>query len=109
MNSYFGLGIDAELSLDFHQAREDDPDKFTSRWRSDPPEGAWPPARGAWPPAQSHLLSPARFHNKGVYVKAGLQKLSRSRSLHRDLQLQVDNRDVPLPPIEGLIFLNIPR
>ncbi len=32
MNNYFGLGIDAELSLDFHHAREEDPDKFNSRW-----------------------------------------------------------------------------
>ncbi|XP_054648950.1 diacylglycerol kinase theta-like isoform X1 [Dunckerocampus dactyliophorus] len=79
MNNYFGLGIDAELSLDFHLAREDDPDKFTSR-----------------------------FHNKGVYVKVGLQKISATRSLHRELQLHVDGRHVPLPNIEGLIFLNIP-
>ncbi|XP_072251225.1 diacylglycerol kinase theta [Leuresthes tenuis] len=79
MNNYFGLGIDAELSLDFHLAREDEPDKFTSR-----------------------------FHNKGVYVKVGLQKISHTRSLHRELQLQVDSQNVPLPSIEGLIFLNIP-
>lgn len=79
MNNYFGIGIDAELSLDFHLAREDEPDKFTSR-----------------------------FHNKGVYVKVGLQKISYSRSLHKELQLQVDSETVPLPNIEGLIFLNIP-
>ncbi|XP_008284327.1 diacylglycerol kinase theta [Stegastes partitus] len=79
MNNYFGIGIDAELSLDFHLAREDEPDKFTSR-----------------------------FHNKGVYVKVGLQKISHTRSLHKELQLQVDAQNVALPNIEGLIFLNIP-
>ncbi|XP_077466029.1 diacylglycerol kinase theta [Stigmatopora argus] len=79
MNNYLGVGIDAELSLDFHQARLDHPNKFSSR-----------------------------FHNKGVYVKVGLQKISATRSLHRELQLRVDDRDVPLPNIEGLIFLNIP-
>ncbi|XP_051944988.1 diacylglycerol kinase theta-like isoform X2 [Xyrauchen texanus] len=79
MNNYFGLGIDAELSLDFHHAREEEPDKFNSR-----------------------------LHNKGVYVKVGLQKLSHTRNLHKDIRLQVDKQDVELPSIEGLIFLNIP-
>ncbi|XP_062331952.1 diacylglycerol kinase theta [Osmerus eperlanus] len=79
MNNYLGLGIDAELTLDFHHAREEEPEKFNSR-----------------------------FHNKGVYVKAGLQKLSHTRNLHQDIRLQVDKQEVELPSIEGLIFLNIP-
>lgn len=79
MSNYCGIGIDAELSLDFHQAREEEPGKFTSR-----------------------------FHNKGVYVRVGLQKMSHSRSLHKDLRLQVEQQEVELPSIEGLIFINIP-
>ncbi|XP_058157876.1 LOW QUALITY PROTEIN: diacylglycerol kinase theta [Dasypus novemcinctus] len=79
MSNYCGIGIDAELSLDFHQAREEEPRKFTSR-----------------------------LHNKGMYVRAGLQRMSLGRSLHRDVQLQVERREVALPSIEGLIFINIP-
>ncbi|KAF3838913.1 hypothetical protein F7725_010681 [Dissostichus mawsoni] len=41
----------------------------------------------------------------GVYVKVGLQKISCSRSLHKELKLQVDAQEVQLPNIEGLIFL----
>ncbi|XP_044623967.2 diacylglycerol kinase theta isoform X3 [Equus asinus] len=79
MSNYCGIGIDAELSLDFHQAREEEPGKFTSR-----------------------------FHNKGVYVRVGLQKISHSRSLHKEIRLQVEQQQVELPSIEGLIFINIP-
>ena len=32
MNNYFGIGIDADLCLDFHMAREEKPDKFNSRY-----------------------------------------------------------------------------
>ncbi|XP_020662730.3 diacylglycerol kinase theta isoform X1 [Pogona vitticeps] len=79
MNNYCGLGIDAELSLGFHHAREEEPDKFNSR-----------------------------FHNKGVYVRVGLQKISHTRNLHKEIKLQVDQHEVELPHIEGLIFINIP-
>lgn len=32
MNNYFGIGIDADLCLDFHNAREENPNKFNSRY-----------------------------------------------------------------------------
>ena len=44
-----------------------------------------------------------------MYVRVGLQKISHSRSLHRALRLQVEQQEVELPSIEGLIFINIPR
>lgn len=81
MNNYFGIGIDADLCLDFHNARESKPDKFNSR-----------------------------LHNKGVYVKMGLRKMmSRKlcKELHKVVHLEVDGRVVDLPQVEGIIILNI--
>jgi diacylglycerol kinase (ATP) len=81
MNNYFGIGIDADLCLDFHNAREENPNKFNSRLR-----------------------------NKGVYVKMGLRKMVSSKmckDLHREITLDVDGKSVDLPAIEGLIVLNI--
>ncbi|XP_054724833.1 diacylglycerol kinase theta-like [Uloborus diversus] len=81
MNNYFGIGIDASLCLDFHNAREENPDKFNSR-----------------------------FHNKGVYVKMGLRKMVSRRTwrdFHKEVRLEVDNKVIDLPPVEGIIILNI--
>lgn len=60
------------------------------------------------PPENSRCVL-RRFHNKGVYVRVGLQKMSHARSLHKEIRLQVEQQEVELPSIEGLIFINIPR
>ncbi|XP_030762048.1 diacylglycerol kinase theta isoform X2 [Sitophilus oryzae] len=82
MNNYFGIGIDADLCLDFHNAREENPGKFISR-----------------------------LHNKSVYVKIGLRRMVGQGKVYRDLhklvQLEVDFKRVNLPQVEGIIVLNI--
>ncbi|XP_066993372.2 diacylglycerol kinase theta isoform X6 [Anabrus simplex] len=81
MNNYFGIGIDADLCLDFHNAREENPNKFNSR-----------------------------LHNKGVYVKMGLRKMvgrKMCKDLHKEIRLEVDGKLVELPQVEGIIILNI--
>ncbi|GAV03562.1 hypothetical protein RvY_13963-2 [Ramazzottius varieornatus] len=85
MNNYFGIGLDADLALDFHNAREENPEKFSSR-----------------------------LHNKRIYVKMGLRKMVKSRSaksgsrdLQKEIELEVDGKLIELPPVEGIIILNI--
>ncbi|XP_076629706.1 diacylglycerol kinase theta isoform X1 [Colletes latitarsis] len=81
MNNYFGIGIDADLCLGFHNAREENPDKFKSR-----------------------------LHNKRMYMTLGLQKLIKRKPLkdfHKEIRLEVDGKLVELPEVEGIIILNI--
>ncbi|KAH7726190.1 diacylglycerol kinasetheta [Aphelenchoides avenae] len=81
MNNYFGIGIDADVCLQFHNKRDANPEKFQSR-----------------------------LFNKTQYVKIGLQKAFFERNckdLWRRVELEVDGRPVELPTCEGIIVLNL--
>jgi diacylglycerol kinase (ATP) len=81
MNNYIGIGIDAEVALDFHTAREENPNKFNSR-----------------------------LQNKKYYFQMGLRKMmnkSSCKDLNRLVSLEVDGRRIDMPQIEGIIILNI--
>ncbi|CAF1274389.1 unnamed protein product [Rotaria sordida] len=81
MNNYFGLGLDADICLDFHMAREENPNKFNSRIQA-----------------------------KGYYLKTGLRKMMKKGGLKdftRDIVLEVDGKRVDLPSLEGIVIMNI--
>lgn len=52
----------------------------------------------------------SRLHNKGVYVKMGIRKMmgrKMCKDMHKEIRLEVDGKVVDLPPVEGIIILNI--
>ncbi|KAL7670620.1 hypothetical protein ACOME3_005554 [Neoechinorhynchus agilis] len=82
MNNYFSIGVDAAICLDFHMARQDNPSKFNSR-----------------------------FQAKGYYFKMGIREMIAGRrsikDIYKEIEVVVDGKSVNLPPVEGLIILNI--
>ena len=53
-----------------------------------------------------------RLHNKKVYVQMSLKKMVNKhtcKDLQRCIRLEVDGKLVDLPPVEGIIILNILR
>jgi diacylglycerol kinase (ATP) len=81
INNYFGIGIDAEVALDFHTARVENPNKFNSR-----------------------------LHNKKYYLQMALRKMmnkSECRDINRMVYLEVDGKRIDIPQLEGILILNI--
>lgn len=82
MNNYFGIGIDAKITLDFHNKREEHPEKCRSRAKN----YMWYGVLGS---------------------KQWLQKTY--RNLEQRVQLECDGQRIPLPfAIQGIVILNIP-
>nr|CAD7194555.1 unnamed protein product [Timema douglasi] len=82
MNNYFGIGIDAKISLDFHQKREEHPEKCRSRAKN----YMWYGVLGS---------------------KECFQKTF--KNLEQRVQLECDGQRIPLPSLQGIVILNIPR
>ncbi|XP_044743893.1 diacylglycerol kinase eta [Chrysoperla carnea] len=81
MNNYFGIGIDAKISLDFHNKREEHPEKCRSR-------------------AKNYMW---------YGVLGSKQWLQRTyKNLEQRVQLECDGRRIPLPSLQGIVVLNIP-
>ncbi|XP_053691122.1 diacylglycerol kinase eta [Sabethes cyaneus] len=81
LNNYFGIGIDAKISLDFHLKREEHPEKCRSRAKN----YMWYGVLGS---------------------KQLLQKTY--KNLEQKVQLECDGQRIPLPSLQGIVILNIP-
>jgi diacylglycerol kinase (ATP) len=81
MNNYFGIGIDAKITLDFHIKREEHPEKCRSRAKN----YMWYGVLGS---------------------KQWLQKTY--KNLEQRVQLECDGQRIPLPSLQGIVILNIP-
>jgi len=82
MNNYFGIGLDAKITLEFHQKREEHPEKCRSRTKN-----------MMW-----------------FGVLGGKEIVARTyRNLDQRVTLDCDGRRIPLPNLQGIVVLNIPR
>ena len=54
----------------------------------------------------------SRLHNKGVYFKVGLRKMMNRRTckdLNKMITVEYDGNKLDLPPVEGILILNVLR
>lgn len=81
MNNYFGIGLDAKISLEFNNKREEHPEKCRSRTK-----------------------------NLMWYGVLGTRELlQRSyKNLEQRVLLECDGQYIPLPSLQGIAVLNIP-
>ncbi|XP_058132615.1 diacylglycerol kinase eta isoform X3 [Dasypus novemcinctus] len=81
MNNYFGIGLDAKISLEFNNKREEHPEKYRSRTK-----------------------------NLMWYGVLGTKELlQRSyKNLEQRVLLECDGQYIPLPSLQGIAVLNIP-
>ncbi|XP_015258692.1 PREDICTED: diacylglycerol kinase delta isoform X1 [Cyprinodon variegatus] len=81
MNNYFGIGLDAKITLDFNNKRDEHPEKCRSRTK-----------------------------NLMWYGVLGTKELLHRtyKNLEQRVLLECDGRSIPLPSLQGIAVLNIP-
>jgi len=82
MNNYLGIGLDAKISLDFNQLRDEHPEKCCSRAR-----------------------------NRMCYGMLGGREIIAKtyKNLEQRIRLECDGQLISLPNLQGIVILNIPR
>lgn len=80
MNNYFGIGLDAKIALDFHNRREEHPEKCRSRTK-----------------------------NRMWYGMLGGREIVQKtfKNLEQRVRLECDGQRIPLPNLQGIVILNI--
>ncbi|NXC03716.1 DGKD kinase, partial [Orthonyx spaldingii] len=81
MNNYFGIGLDAKISLEFNNKRDEHPKKYSSRTK-----------------------------NMMWYGVLGTKELLQRtyKNLEQRVQLECDGVPISLPSLQGIAVLNIP-
>jgi len=104
MNNYFGIGIDAKISLDFHHKREEHPEKCRSRTRN----YMWYGVLGSKQWLQVSFFS---FLIKKHFLILTIMLFDKKtyKNLDQRVQLECDGQRIPLPSLQGIVILNIPR
>ncbi|UYV61514.1 DGKQ [Cordylochernes scorpioides] len=103
MNNYFGIGLDADLCLDFHNAREEHPDRFNSRYVHDSTVHDHQQQLYCLYMtinSRDNVIRYMQAPQQGVYVKMGFRKMVTKKAC-KDLQgaikMEVDGRAVEIP------------
>ena len=94
MNNYFGIGLDAKISLDFNNMREENPAAFRhSHWFALLPV----------------TVCRSRVKNQMWYGLLGSREMlfNSCKNLQQRIRLKCDGFEIELPRLQGVVVLNI--
>lgn len=81
MNNYFGIGLDAKIALEFHNKREEHPEKCRSRTKN--------------------MMWFGVLGGREIYQRT-------FKNLEQKVRLECDGHLIQLPNLQGIVVLNIP-